>query len=88
MNGRADCPPPSDPFCETGLNAVANPAITIVALPPYHTARFDESALSALVRNDGARSSNTDGLSLTYPFDKQTRSAESSRTIAKEIGLR
>jgi hypothetical protein len=52
------------------------------------TARFDESGLSSLVRSDGARSGNTDGLSLTYPFDKQTRAAESSRTIAKEIGLR
>jgi len=52
------------------------------------TAKLDEPALSALTRNDGARTNTTDGLSLSYPLERQTRSAESSRAIAKEIGLR
>lgn len=51
------------------------------------TARLDEKAFFALVYQDGARTSNREGIFVTFPFTSPTNAPQASKRIAAELGL-
>ncbi len=51
------------------------------------TSTFDEAKLFGIVYQDGARTSNRDGIFLTFPFANPTNAPQSSKRLAGEIGL-
>ena len=50
-------------------------------------ARLDEPALFGLVYQDGARTSNREGIFVTFPFTNPVNAAQASKRLATEIGL-
>ncbi len=52
------------------------------------SARLDDPEILQLVRDDGARTVETDGVSITFPYSNPVRAAQSSTKIAERLGLR
>jgi hypothetical protein len=50
------------------------------------TSSLDAEKLSTLLRDHGARTATADGATLLFPFDGQTRAAQASKHLAKELG--
>lgn len=50
-------------------------------------ARLDEPAFFALVYQDGARTSNRDGIFVTFPFANPVNAPQASKRVATELGL-
>jgi hypothetical protein len=50
-------------------------------------AKLDEPTLFGLVYQDGARTSNRDGIFITFPFGNPINAPQASKRVAGEIGL-
>lgn len=49
--------------------------------------RFDEATFFGLVYQDGARTSNRDGIFVTFPFGNPINAPQSSKRVATELGI-
>ncbi|MDC3959334.1 hypothetical protein [Polyangium jinanense] len=63
------------------------PAAKDLATIQAATAPLDESTILEIVRDDGARTVTTDGVSITFPFSNPVRAAQSSAKIAEKLSL-
>ena len=48
---------------------------------------LDEPSFLSLVQESGARTSTSEGISLVFPFDPQTRAGHASKALAQKLGF-
>ena len=64
------------------------PAAKDLATIQASVATIDDATILEIVRDDGARTITTEGVSITFPYSNPVRAAQSSTKIAEKAGLK